>query len=270
MKKSTILSTLMYFFLAVASFLSIFPFFWMIVSTTNNSVDINAGKFTFGNEFVINLTNLFENVDVLQVFYNTSKIAILSTLFTILISSMAGYAFEVYKSRNRERVFGVLLLIMMIPFPALLVPLFTMMAKANLLDSHFAVIIPTVSSIFIVFYFRQCSKSFPLELIDAARVEGVKEWKIFAYVYIPVMKATYASAFVIVFMISWNAFLWPLVVLFSPEKQTFNIVLSTLTSSYSPDFGVIMLGAVVATLPILVVFFIMQKQFVAGLTGSVK
>ncbi|WP_434361205.1 carbohydrate ABC transporter permease [Parasalinivibrio latis] len=270
MKKSTYYNSLMYGFLIVATVLSVFPFCWMIISSTNTTVDINKGKYTLGDQFFVNLTNLFDRLDVWQVFWNTSKIAILNTVLTLVVCSMAGYAFEVYKSRSRERVFNVLLLVMMIPFPALMIPLFQMFAASGLLDTHMAVILPTIAAIPIIFYFRQCSGAFPRDLIDASRIEGIKEWKIFAYVYLPVMKSTYAAAFVICFMNAWNAFLWQLVVLFSPEKQTFNVVLSGLTSGYYPDYGIIMLGCIISTLPTLVIFFMMQKQFVAGLTGSVK
>lgn len=266
-KPSTIL---MYLFLSLMAFISLFPFYWMFVSSTNNTTEINSGKFTFGSHLLENFANLNSQIDLTLILWNTSKIAILSTIFTILISSLAGYGFEVYKSRNRDRVYSVLLLTMMIPFAALMIPLFTMLAKMGLLDTHFAVIIPTVGSVFIVFYFRQCTKAFPPELIDAARVDGVKDWKIFLYVYIPVMKSTYAAAFIIVFMSSWNAFLWPLIVLHSSELKTINLVLSSLSSAYFPDFGSIMVGTIVATLPTLAVFFFMQKQFVAGMTGSVK
>ncbi|MGB5444212.1 MAG: carbohydrate ABC transporter permease [Psychromonas sp.] len=260
----------MYLFLSLISLLSLFPFYWMVVSSTNTTTDINQGKITFGDQLLVNISKLSDQVDLGLIFWNTSKIAILSTLFTLLVASMAGYGFEVYKSRNRDRVYGALLLTMMIPFAALMIPLFTLMAKAQLLDTHLAVILPTIASVFIVFYFRQCTKAFPAELISAARVDGVKEWKIYFYIYMPVMKTTYAAAFIIVFMASWNAFLWPLIVLQSTDLKTINLVLSSLSSAYFPDFGMIMVGTVVATLPTLAVFFLMQKQFVAGMTGSVK
>ncbi len=268
--KNKWLRVLMYLFLTLFSLVSIFPFYWMVVSSTNTTTDINTGRFIFGDQLLVNLVKLNEQVDLWLIFYNTSKIAIVSTLLTLLISSMAGYGFEVYKSKIRDRVYGALLLTMMIPFAALMIPLFTLMAKANLLDTHLAVMLPTIASVFIVFYFRQCTKAFPSELIDAARVDGVKDWKIYLYVYMPVMKTTYAAAFIIVFMASWNAFLWPLIVLQSPELKTINLVLSSLSSAYFPDFGIIMVGTVVATIPTLAVFFLMQKQFVAGMTGSVK
>ena len=268
--KNKITRVVMYLFLSISAFVSLFPFYWMIVSSTNASTDINIGKYTFGDNLLANLANLNQQVDLWLIFYNTSKIAIISTLFTLLISSMAGYGFEIYKNKTRDRIYSALLLTMMIPFAALMIPLFTLMAKAGLLDTHFAVMLPTIASVFIVFYFRQCTKAFPSELIDAARIEGVKDWKIYLFVYIPVMKTTYAAAFIIVFMTSWNAFLWPLIVLHSAELKTINLVLSSLSSAYLPDFGVVMIGTVLATIPTLAVFFLMQKQFVAGMTGAVK
>ncbi|MFC5076816.1 Lactose transport system permease protein LacG [Vibrio thalassae] len=268
--KNKAMRGLMYAFLSIFSLVSLFPFYWMMVSSTNTTTQVNTGKFTFGDQLFINLAKLTEQIDLWLIFYNTSKIAIISTLFTLLISSMAGYGFEVYKSKVRDRVYSAMLLTMMIPFAALMIPLFTLMAKAGLLDTHLAVMLPTIASVFIVFYFRQCTKAFPSELIDAARVDGVKDWKIYLFVYMPVMKTTYAAAFIIVFMSSWNAFLWPLIVLQSADLKTINLVLSSLSSAYFPDFGIIMVGTVVATIPTLAVFFLMQKQFVAGMTGSVK
>jgi lactose/L-arabinose transport system permease protein len=260
----------MYFFLSVAAFVSLFPFYWMVVSATNLSADVTIGKWTFGSAFFENFAKLNEQVDLARIFYNTAKIAIISSICTLLISSMAGYGFEIYKSKRRDTVYNGLLLTMMIPFAALMIPLFTMMAKAGLLDTHASVILPTVATAFIVFYFRQSTKAFPRELVDAARVDGVSEWKIFFFIYMPVMKSTYAAAFIIVFMTAWNNFLWPLIALQSPEQKTINLVLSSLSSSYFPDYGVIMVATVMATVPTLAVFFAMQKQFVAGLTGSVK
>lgn len=260
----------MYVLLSVAAFVSLFPFLWMIISSTNATSEINMGKFSLGPHLIENFIKLSEMVDLPLILYNTAKIAIISTALTLLISSIAGYGFEVYKSKRRDNLYNALLLTMMIPFAALMIPLFSMMAKAGLLDTHAAVILPTVASVFIVFYFRQSTKAFPRELIDAARVDGVSEWRIFFFIYMPVMKSTYAAAFIIVFMTSWNNFLWPLIALQSPDLKTINLVLSSLSSSYFPDYGVIMVGTVLATLPTLAVFFLMQKQFVSGLTGSVK
>lgn len=260
----------MYLFLVVIAFVSLFPFFWMVVSSTNTTADINQGKMSFGTALIDNFTKLSQVVDLPQIFWNTTKVSLLGTFLTLVIASLAGYGFEIYQSKLRDKVYNLLLLTMMIPFAALMIPLFSMMAKANLLDTHWAVVLPSVASVYIIFYFRQCTKAFPKELLDAARVDGVKEWQIFVYVFFPVMRSTYAAAFIITFMANWNNFLWPLIVLQTPDMKTINLVLSSLSSAYVPDFGVVMIGTVAATLPTIAVFFVMQKQFVQGMVGSVK
>jgi lactose/L-arabinose transport system permease protein len=188
----------------------------------------------------------------------------------MLVSSMAGYGFEMFRSKWRDRLYTAMLLTLFVPFAALMIPLFLMMGKASLIDTHLAIILPTVASAFIIFYFRQASKAFPGELRDAAKVDGLKEWQIFFYIYVPVMRSTYAAAFVIVFMANWNNYLWPLIVLQSNETKTITLVVSSLASSYTPQFGTVMIGTIVATLPTLFVFFAMQRQFVQGMLGSVK
>jgi lactose/L-arabinose transport system permease protein len=268
--KQKIYQGLMYLFLVLIAFVSLFPFFWMVVSSTNITADINQGKLSFGTALFDNLAKLSQAVDLPLIFWNTTKVSLLGTFLTLAIASLAGYGFEIYQSKLRDKVYNLLLLTMMIPFAALMIPLFTMMAKANLLDTHWAVVLPSIASVYIIFYFRQCTKAFPKELLDAARVDGVSEWRIFVYVFFPVMRSTYAAAFIITFMANWNNFLWPLIVLQSPETKTINLVLSSLSSAYFPDFGVVMVGTVVATLPTIAVFFAMQKQFVQGMVGSVK
>ncbi|POP43821.1 lactose ABC transporter permease [Superficieibacter electus] len=259
-----------YFLLALTAFLSIFPFLWMVIGATNTSVDIIKGKVFFGAALVDNYLKFIQTFDIGLLFWNTGKIAIVGTILTLLVSSMAGYGFEIFRSRFRERIYQGLLLTMMIPFAAMMIPLFILMATFDLVDSHMAVILPTVASVYLIFYFRQSSKAFPADLRDAARVDGLKEWKIFLFVYVPVMRSTYAAAFIIAFMTAWNSYLWPLIILQSNEQKTFTLALSSLGSAYAPDFGVIMLAAILATLPTLIVFFAMQKQFVQGMLGSVK
>jgi len=263
-------NTAMYAFLGVMAFLSVFPFLWMVISATNTNNEVTKGKMTFGSALFDNYAKFAELFDVGQVFMNSAKIAILTSLFTLLISSMAGYGFEVFRSPTRERVYQGLLLSMMVPFAALMIPLFILIASTDLIDTHLAVILPSIASAYIIFYFRQSTKAFPSELRDAARVDGLKEWQIFLFVYVPVMRSTYAAAFIIVFMMAWNSFLWPLIVLQSNELKTITLVVSSLGSSYTPDFGVIMVATVLATLPTLIVFFAMQRQFVQGMLGSVK
>ncbi|MDY0745257.1 carbohydrate ABC transporter permease [Paucibacter sp. R3-3] len=266
----TLRGAAIYALLGLMALLSVFPFGWMVISATNAGRDITKGKITFGGALLDNFHKFTELYDVGQVFWNSGKIALAGSLLTLLVSSLAGYGFEVFRSPLRERIYQGVLLSMMVPFAALMIPLFTLMAALDMLDTHMAVILPTVASAYLIFYFRQSSKAFPPELREAARLDGLKEWQIFLYVYVPVMRSTYAAAFIIVFMAAWNGFLWPLIALQSTELKTITLVVSSLGSSYAPDYGVVMVATVLATLPTLIVFFAMQRQFVQGMLGSVK
>jgi len=158
----------------------------------------------------------------------------------------------------------------MIPFAAIMIPLFRMFAKFGLIDSLAAVILPTIAMPFMIFFFRQNTKTFSVELLQAARVDGLNEFQIFWYIYIPTMKSTYAAAGIIAFMTSWNNFLWPLIILQSEARKTMTLVISSLSSAYFPEYGVIMVAIIIATLPTILIFFLLQKSFVEGMLGSVK
>ena len=225
---------------------------------------------TFGSAFFVNLASLLKQVDVLTVLWNSVKISAIATVLTMTVCSAAGYGFEMFKSKTREAVYNAVLLTLMVPFAAMVIPLFIMMGKMGLIGTHTAVILPSIASAFMIFYFRQSAKAFPLELRDAAKVDGLKEWQIFLYIYVPVMRSTYAAAFIIIFMTSWNNYFWPLIVLQTNEMKTITLVVSALSSAYFPDFGNVMIATVLATIPTLVVFFAMQRQFVQGMLGSVK
>ena len=261
---------LVYLLLSVAAFLSVFPFYWMIVGATNKSADIVTGKATIGDHLFANIATFFATVDVPRIFWNSTVLSVVGTILTLLVSSLAGYGFEMFRSRFRENIFAFMLLLLSIPFAALMVPLFVMVSSMHITNTAIAVILPGIASIFIIFYFRQATKAFPSELRDAARVDGLKEWQIFLFIYLPVMRSTYAAATIIVVLANWNNYLWPLIVLQTTENRTVTLVVSALTSAYTPDYGMILFGTVLATLPTLVIFFVLQRQFVEGLTGSVK
>jgi lactose/L-arabinose transport system permease protein len=264
-----------YIVLAVATIISVFPFLWMIVSATNKSVDVTKGKLIPGSHFLENLNNLLETVNLVPALINSTKISISTTILSLLIASLAGYGFEIYKSKSKDIVFNILLISMMIPFAALMVPfrLFGSISQTVPflgIDTLTSAVLPTVTTAFLIFFFRQSTKMFPKDILEAGRIDGLSELGVFFRIYVPTMKTTYAAAAIITFMASWNNYLWPLVVLQSPENQTIPLLISNLGSSYSPDFGVIMTAIVIATLPAALIFFIMQKHFVAGMMGSVK
>lgn len=261
---------LTYALLSLAAFISVFPFFWMLVGATNRSADVVIGKATFGDQLFENAARFFTTVDAPRIFWNSAFIAVVGTVLTLAVSSLAGYGFEMFRAKFRERIFAFMLLLLSIPFAALMVPLFVMISSMKLSNTVAAVILPGIASIFIIFYFRQATKAFPSELRDAARIDGLNEWQIFVFVYLPVMRSTYAAATIIVFMANWNNYLWPLIVLQSVEQKTVTLIVSALSYAYVPDHGVIMISAVFATLPTILIFFLLQRRFVEGLLGSVK
>lgn len=259
-----------YAFLSVAAFVSIFPFVWMIIGATNTATEITKGKYTPGGELINNFNMLLEMVDLPQLVWNSAKIALGGMVLQLLIASLAGYGFEIYRNKISEKVYTVLLLTMMVPFAALMIPLFKMFAGAQMLDSHVAVIIPTLATPFMIFFFRQSTKTFPTDLLQAARVDGLNEVQAFFRIYVPTMKSTYAAAAILSFMTFWNSYLWPLIVLQSDGKKTLTLAISSLSSAYFPEYGVIMVAIIIATTPTLLVFFLLQRHFVAGMLGSIK
>lgn len=265
-----------YLFLSVAAFISIFPFYWMIVSATNASVDVTRGRMLPGAYFFENLKKMIDTTEMGNALWNSAVIAVSTTVLGLLVASLAGYGFEIYRSKARDIVFNILLLAMMIPFAALMIPLFQMFAGISGIlpligvDTLVSVVLPTFTTAFLIFFFRQNSKMFSKDLLEAGRMDGLSELGLFFRIYVPTMKTTYAAAAIITFMNSWNNYLWPLVILQSPENQTVPLLISNLGSSYAPDYGVMMLAILISTIPTALVFFLMQKHFVAGMTGAVK
>ncbi|MDQ0361719.1 carbohydrate ABC transporter permease [Breznakia pachnodae] len=278
MTKKKVLRVLKYVMLTIISFISLFPFIWMLLGMTNNTMDITAGKMQIGDQFFANMSSLFaSDLDFLGALKNSAVAAIVTTVLALLVSSAAGYAFEVYKTKRRERIFNILLLSMMVPFAALMIPLFRIFSQISSMgldaigiDSFISLIIPSVSTAFLIFFFRQNTKSFSKEMLEAARIDGVSEMGLFFKIYMPTLKNTYAAAAIITFMNSWNNYIWPLITIQTPDKRTLPLVLSAMGASYTPDYGMIMCGIVIATIPTAIIFLVMQKYFVAGMLGSVK
>ena len=259
-----------YIFLVIVSFLSVFPFYWMITAATNNTIDVARGKIWFGSEALINFRNLLAQQDLWRALANSFKYATTQTILALLVCSLAGFGFELYHDKAKDKVFGVLLLSMMVPQVATMIPLFKLISKAHLLNTVWGFILPGISTVFLIMMFRQNSRNFPLDIMEAARIDGLSEFKIFYKMYMPVMKATYAAAAVITFMNAWNAYMWPKVVMTANEAQTMPMLIANLASGYTTDYGVLMMGVLFCSIPTMIVFFVLQKQFAEGITGAVK
>ena len=259
-----------YIFLIIFSFISVFPLYWMIAAATNQSVDVARGKITFGAYALDNFQKLTSQTDLWGALGNSFLYAVVQTLVALLICSLAGFGFELYHDKAKDRVFSILLLAMMIPQVATMIPLFKMVSAAGLLNTVWAFILPSISTPFLIMMFRQNSRNFPIDIMEAARLDGLSEFQIFFRMYMPVMKSTYAAAAVITFMNAWNAYLWPKVVMADTRAQTMPMLIANLASGYTTDYGVLMMGVLFCSLPTMIVFFVLQKQFAEGITGAVK
>jgi lactose/L-arabinose transport system permease protein len=260
----------MYIFLSLAAIFSLFPLYFMVVSATNTSQDVLGSKLVFGSNFMTNLNNLLANQDVGAALYHSTVNAVGTTVLALIVCSIAGYGFEIFHTRGKDKLMNVLLLAMMIPFAATMIPLFQMFGKFGLMNSTWAVILPAVSTPFLILLFRQSSRNFPYEILEAARLDGLHELSIFFRIYIPTMKSTYAAAAVITFMTAWNNFLWPKVILVDSSYQTMPMLISNLVAGYVTDYGALMLAVLIASLPAMIIFLVLQRAFAEGMTGAIK
>ena len=259
-----------YIFLTIFSLLSVFPLFWMFTAATNTTLEVAQGKLWFGVHALENFKNLLDSTNLWGSFFNSFLYASVQTVLSLLICSLAGYGFELYHTKGKDILFGILLMAMMIPGVATMIPLFTMMSKMHLLNTVWGFALPAIATPFMIMMFRQNSRNFPIALMDAARIDGLQEWQIFFKIYMPIMKSTYAAAAVITFMNAWNAYLWPRVVLNKSNAQTMPILIANLANGYTIDYGMLMMGVLFCSLPTVIIFFILQKQFAEGITGAVK
>ena len=259
-----------YIFLTIMSLLSVFPLYWMFTAATNTSLEVAQGKVWFGNYLAENYRNLIAQQDLWRAMGNSFFYALVQTVATLLVCSLAGYGFELYHDKGKDRLFAILLRAMMVPQVATLIPLFTMISKMKLLNSVLAFIIPGLATPFMIMMFRQNSRNFPMDTMEAARIDGLSEIGIFFRMYIPMMKATYAASAVIIFMNAWNAYMWPRTVMKGNAVQTMPMLIANMSNGYAVDYGMLMLGVLFCSLPTIIVFFVLQKQFAEGITGSVK
>ena len=259
-----------YIFLIIVSFLSVFPLFWMITAATNASVDVARGKIWFGTNLLENFQKLIGGSNLWGSMWNSFFYALVQTIVAMFICSLAGYGFELYHDKQKDLLFSILLLAMMVPQVATMIPLYKMIAGMHMLNTVWGFMLPAISTPFLIMMFRQNSRSFPVDVMEAARIDGLSEFRIFFQMYMPIMKSTYAAAAVITFMNSWNAYLWPKVVMTNNKAQTMPMLIANLAAGYTIDYGVLMLGVLFCSVPTMIIFFILQKQFAEGITGAVK
>ena len=260
-----------YIFLIAAAFLSLFPFYFMFVSGTNTNQAILQAppRLLPGAMLLENFSILIEKMDIIRVAFNTLFISTVFTVLTLVLYSSAGYILAKFEFKGKGLIFGFIMVSMMIPAQVMYVPLFQLFVSVNMTNTYSAVILPSLANAFGVFLMRQNMMNFPTALVEAARIVGASEFGIFCRIVHPNVKPALSALVIYMFTNMWNNFMWPLIVLETKEMYNFPVALAVLDGNpTNKNFAVILLATAIATLPILVIFMVFQKQFVAGVMGG--
>ncbi len=266
---------LVFLTLLITAVLTGAPFVYMVTG----SFKLNAEIFSYPLRFLPKAPTLSNYVRLLngseipfvRQFMNSAVIAVSQTLVSLFIASLVGWGFAKYEFRGKRPLFVFLLATLMFPFQVTLVPLFLLMIRLGWLDTYWAVIIPSSLSAFGAFFMRQSMLTIPNELLDAARIDGSSEFGLYWRIGLPLSGAALSVLAVLTFLGAWNEYLWPLIVLRTADKFTYPVGLATLVGLYKVEYGMILAGSFLATLPIVIIFVIGRNQFVAGLTaGAIK
>lgn len=261
-------------FLIAVSATMLFPFYWSVVMASNTMPDFYRAppKVTPGDHFADNVTAVLQQIPFFAAMANTAIVALAGTLLVLVVDSLAAFAFAKYRFPGRGWLFGLLMLTFMLPSSLGLIPKYLIMAKLGWLGTLASLIVPAAANAFGIFWLRQyILASVPDELLDAARVDGCGFYRQWWHVGMPIMRPGLAFLGINTFIGLWNDYAWPLIVLVDPNMQTLQLALSQLNIGLRTDYAVVMAGAVIATIPLLVVFVAFAKQFISdAVAGAVK
>lgn len=262
-----------YIFLLILVVLVMIPLYWMIVAATIPQSEF----FTWpprvlpGTEWLQNFQALQENVNFVRSMGNSIIIAVSYTILSLILCSMAGFAFAKYEFRFREPLFYAILATLVLPIQLLIIPLFLLMVQIGWTNSYLAVILPWAANPLGIFLMRQNMKAIPDSLLESARMDGATEFQLYYKIALPTMIPSLAALAIILFLNQWQAFLYPLVILQEPQMYTIPLALADLVGQQRVYFDQIMVATSLAVTPIFVVFLTMQQYFIKGiLSGSVK
>jgi cellobiose transport system permease protein len=256
------------------AFLSAFPFYWMYVVASNTSEEVAKipPSLVPGPRFLEVVSNVYSVIDFNRALYNTALVATIVAIAQVLFSSVAGFAFAKLNFRGRKYLVLFVIVTMMLPSQLGIIPLFQLMSEVGWVDDLKALIVPALVTAFGVFWMRQIvDAQVPNELLEAASIDGASVVRIYWSVVFPIIRP---SAFVLglfSFLASWNDFLWPLLVLYSPENFTAQVAINALRGSYALDYSLNLGGALMTTAPLLLLFLFVGRRLVDGvMDGAVK
>jgi multiple sugar transport system permease protein len=263
-----------YCVVGVGALIMLAPFYFMFVFATHSRTEIFSlpPPMFFGDDFFNNLKILTDRMPFWRNLGWSLYVAIASTVLTLLFCAMGGYAFSLFEFRFRNALFGLVMGTMLLPSFMNMIPTFMIMDVLGWIDQPRALYIPGAASAFGIFLMRQfVTSSIPKDLIEAARMDGCSEFGIFWRIVLPLLKPALGTLGLITFIASWNNFIGPLVVMRSPDMYTLPLALRSLQSPVNTEWGALMTGSAIATLPLVVLFVLSSRQLISGLTaGAVK
>lgn len=266
-KVSFLQQILVHGFLILASIITATPFFWMISTSFKTPEEI----YTFPPKFIpseITLKNymdLFKGVNFGRPLLNTIIIVLIAPPLSIILNSMAGYAFSKFRFRGRDTLILLLLATMMIPGQMTLIPAYLVVRFLNMLNTYRGIIIPGLVGAGSIFFWRQFIKGIPNEIIESARIDGANELHIYFKIILPLSTPFLITSFVFAFIGAWNSFLWPLIVATDEKMYTLPVAVSIIAGQYGENIGTILAGSTIVVFPILIIFLIAQRYVIRGI-----
>jgi multiple sugar transport system permease protein len=255
------------------SALALFPLFWMLSVSFMQPGEANTlpPPVLPSHPTLVNYRELFAHAGMGTYFLNSLFIAAAITLLSLVCNTLAGYAFAKLEFAGRDRLFAVLIGALVIPAQVAMLPLFLLLKYVGLVNTYAAVILPAMASVFGIFLVRQYARGIPGELLEAARVDGAGELRIFLRIVLPLLQPILVTLAVFTFLAAWNDFMWPLIALTGQQHYTLPVGLASLSREHVQDSGLMMAGAVVTVMPVLALFLALQRYYLRGLLlGSVK
>ncbi|GGJ66969.1 carbohydrate ABC transporter permease [Deinococcus aquiradiocola] len=247
------------------------PLWLMLVFSTQpeSAIFSPAPPVWFGGAFLENFRGLQADTNFLRALWNSVVISTLYTLLSMVFTSLAGFAFSKYSFPGRGLLFGLILATLTIPSFVTIIPQFILVARdLHLSNTYWAVLLPTLANTIGIFYMRQAFAAVPDDLLNAARIDGAGDLRLYAQIALPIVRPALAALAILLFLGSWNDYLWPLIVLTQKDSYTMPVALGTLVGLTRVSWGGIMVGTVMATVPFLALFLALQRQFVAGIAGG--
>jgi multiple sugar transport system permease protein len=264
---------LLHVVLIAGAVVALWPVIWMATASlmpTGEAMTLPP-KIVPSNPTLEHYRAVFTRLEMGRYLLNSAFVALVVTGTSLMINAMAGYAFAKMRFRGREGLFRVLTAGLMLPVQVVMLPLFLIFKQIGLINTYWGVIIPSMASIFAIFLIRQYALAIPDDLLDAARIDGASEARIFRAVVLPVITPILATLAIWTFLTTWNDFMWPLIVLSDERRYTLPVALANLSGEHVQDVELMMAGSVLTVMPVLVVFLFLQRYYIRGImAGSVK